>query len=228
MIERGLARLTVIAAHMLFATTRRQLSFANPKLSPYQPIFDTTCIYSVWHDSMLMPLFLGRQPATKALVGRHRDGAFVANSLAALGITCVRGSSSNGGARAVRELLEQTQNCHIVVTPDGPRGPRRSMKVGVAYLASRTGKLVVPTAFACSHAWSWGVGWTDLVVPKPGSIVVALAGEGIFIPPDANRNELNDYSSQIQIEMDRLNSLAVTKAATGERRAGNQKRNEFE
>lgn len=209
MIERCLAWLAVAAARGLFATVRRQLHYADPAQSPYLPPAETTCIYSVWHDSLLMPLFLGRQPATKALVGRHQDGTFLANSLAALGISSVRGSSSKGGAEAVRQLLNETQGSHIVLTPDGPRGPRRTMKSGVAYLASRTGKPVIPTAFACRNSWSWGAGWTDLVVPKPGTLIVAMAGEGIFIPPDATRDELEQCTLRIQAEMDRLNTQAA-------------------
>lgn len=212
-IERGLARLAVVAARGLFATVRRKLHYANPALSPYRPPAETTCIYSVWHDSLLMPLFLGRQPATKALVGRHQDGTFLSNALGALGISSVRGSSSNGGAQAVRQLIDETRGSHIVVTPDGPRGPRRQMKSGIAFLASRTGKLVVPTAFACTSNWSWGAGWTDLVVPRPGSTVVAFAGDGIAIPSEASRDELDQYNGLIQNEMDRLNTLATELAA---------------
>ena len=213
-LEKAVARLAVLAAHGLFATLRKEVRFVDKGLTPYQPVSDVTCIYSVWHDSLLMPLFLGRQPATKALVGRHQDGTFLANSLSALGIGSVRGSSSKGGAEAVRRLLDETAGYHIVVTPDGPRGPRRTMKSGIAYLASRTGKVVVPTAFACSRAWSWGAGWTDLSVPKPGAFVVGLAGKGIEIPPDASREELNEYNERIQQEMDRLN-LEAEEIASG-------------
>lgn len=207
-IERALARLAVVAARALFATVRRKTYFADATLSPYAQPGPVTCIYSVWHDSLLVPLFLGRQPATKALVGRHQDGTFLANSLTALGISSVRGSSSNGGAQAVRQLIDETQGCHIVVTPDGPRGPQRQMKSGIAFLAAHTGKVVVPTAFACTRSWSWGAGWTHLMVPKPGSTVVTFSGTGIAIPQDAARAELNDYTGRIQSEMDRLNLLA--------------------
>lgn len=213
-LERGIAQLAVASARGLFGTVRRRLFFENPSLSPYAPVGESTCIYSVWHDSLLMPIFLGRQPATKALVGRHQDGTFLANSLSAIGISSVRGSSSSGGAEAVRQLIDETRGSHIVVTPDGPRGPRRQMKSGVAFLASHTSKLVVPTAFACTRSWSWGTGWTDLVVPKPGSTVVALAGEGILVPGHVAREELASYNRRIQEEMDRLNSLALELVAS--------------
>lgn len=216
-LERCGARLAVSATRALFSTVRRRLFLAAPELSPYRSPEARTCIYSVWHDSLLMPMFLGKQPATKALVGQHADGAFLATALDAIGIGSVRGSSSRGGAEALRQLIDQTTGFHIVVTPDGPRGPRREMKTGVTYLASKTGKVVVPTAFACSRYWSWGTGWTDLVVPKPGCTVVAIAGQGIAVPSDANREELHEFTQQIQSEMDELNAMAVSIAESGAR-----------
>lgn len=212
-IEWCLARMAVWASTGLFLTVRRRFHFTEPNSSPYEVPSTTRYLYSVWHDSLLMPLFLGRQPATTALVGRHGDAGFLAHALTALGIPSVRGSSSRGGAQAVRTLLQATEGRHIVVTPDGPRGPRRVMKSGVAYLASRTGKPVIPTAFACRRNWSIGTGWTDLVVPRPGTTVYAVAGAAIHVPAEANRSELDDYTRLIQSQMDRLNTHALGLAA---------------
>ncbi len=205
-MERCLARVAVCSSSALFATVRKQFHFAECRTSPYIPVSDTTYIYSVWHDSLLMPLFLGRQPSTMALVGLHNDGTFLANSLSALGIPCIRGSSSRGASSAVHQLLNRTEKHHIVLTPDGPRGPRREMKAGVAYLASRTGKPVVPTAFACRRNWSLGTGWTELRIPKPLTTVYALTGPPLFVPAEATSSELAAYTHQIQLEMDRLDT----------------------
>lgn len=213
LLERCLARLAVCSASALFATVRKRFHFAQTNTSPYIPVTDSTFIYSVWHDSLLMPLFLGRQRSTMALVGLHNDGTFLANSLKALGISSVRGSSSRGGSQAVRQLLTQTAGHHIVVTPDGPRGPRREMKSGIAYIASRTGKPVVPTAFACRDGWSVGRGWTDLLIPKPGTTVYALTGSPISVPSDADSDTLDDFTGLIQAEMDQLNTQACALAS---------------
>lgn len=189
------------------------MTYDAPDTNPYQPSTGRTFIYSVWHDSLFMPLFLGRQPQTVALVGLHQDGTFLAHSLAALGIPAVRGSSSRGGAEAVRELLAETERKHIVVTPDGPRGPRREMKPGIAFLASRTGKAVVPTAFTCRRSWSIGSGWTDLVIPRPWTTVFAIAGEAIQVPPDADKQSLREYTQRIQQAMNDVNAAAEALAA---------------
>lgn len=212
-IERWLASAAVVAGTTLFATVRRQLNFADPETSPYKAPGERTCIYSVWHDSLLMPLLLGRQPRTIALIGMHKDGAFLAHAMELLHIPAVRGSSSRGGAEAVHQLLDRHADHHLVVTPDGPRGPRRVMKPGVAYLASRTGKPVVPTAFACRRCWSIGTGWTDLVIPKPFTMVFAYAAEAISVPADADKRTLREYTEKIQQAMDRLHALASAAAA---------------
>lgn len=213
MIEQWLAGLAVIVGKSVFATVRRKLNYADAETSPYKLPGERTYIFSVWHDSLLMPLLLGRQPRTIALIGMHQDGAFLAHSMQLLNISAVRGSSSRGGAEAVAQLIERQADHHLVVTPDGPRGPRRQMKPGVAYLASRTGKPVVPTAFACRSSWSIGTGWTDLVIPKPFTMIHAYAGEGISVPADADKQTLRHYTQLIQAEMDRLNALAAATAA---------------
>lgn len=214
-IERGVAWMAVAAASTLFATVKRSMSYADPETNPYRLPSHGTFIYSVWHDSLLMPLFLGRQPRTVALVGRHIDGGFLAESMKSLNIATIRGSSSRGGAEAVHQLLENHEDYHIVVTPDGPRGPRREMKPGVAYLASRTGKPVVATAFACRKFWSLGTGWTTLSIPKPWTTVYAMAGEALQVPADADKETLREYTDRIQHEMDRLNALVEKMAAEG-------------
>ena len=95
-----------------------------------------------------------------------------------------------------------------MVTPDGPRGPRRQMSIGIVFLASHTGRAVVPTAYSCSRCWTVKGSWTDLVIPKPFANVFLLAGDPIKVPPALGRDELQQYAVLIQAEMDRLNERA--------------------
>ena len=182
--------------------------FSVPETNPYQPAASGLFVYCVWHDSIVVPVFAGRQPSTTALVGHHRDGSYVAQILKRVGIPSVRGSSSRHGAAALRGLLEQTENDHIVMTPDGPRGPRRQLKPGMAFIASRTGKPVVPTAFSCSRPWFIRGSWTDLMIPSPFSTVYALTGDPIAVSADADRDRIDLMTATIQQDMDRLNRRA--------------------
>ena len=193
---------------MLFRTLRVEFDFEVAETNPYQIAEGQTYIYSVWHDSMVVPVFAGKQPATMALVGRHNDGSYVANILKSVGIPSVRGSSSKGGAAAMRKLIDETKDHHIVLTPDGPRGPRRELKQGLTYLAAKTGKPIVPTAFASTRSWKIDGSWTDLMIPAPFSRVVALVGKPIEIPRKARREELDEFTTMVQNAMDEINERA--------------------
>jgi len=193
---------------LLFKTLRIRLLCVEDAPRPYAQAAGQYFIYPVWHDSMAAPIFSGRQPSMVALVGAHTDGSYVSTVLKSVGIGSVRGSSSRGGSQALRQLLADTEARHIVLTPDGPRGPRRQLKPGLAFMASRTGKAVVPTAFACTHAWYPQGKWTELMIPRPFSTMYCLAGKTIKVPPNASKEELNDFTVLIQAAMNHLNDLA--------------------
>lgn len=220
-VERWLAPMAVFGLKVLFLVVRRRMHLASPVANPYIPAGQETFTYCVWHDSLIAPLFIGRQPSTMALVGGHRDGGFVASCLKWLGIPSARGSASKGGAQAARQLIEESRGYHLVLTPDGPRGPRREMKPGCAFLAAHTGKPVVPTAFVCTRAWYLGTGWTDLMIPKPFSTIHVVTAPGITVPAGASREELQEYTQLIQREMDRINQVAL-ELARPKRHAANE------
>lgn len=109
----------------------------------------------------------------------------------------------------MRQLIHEALGKHIVMTPDGPRGPRRELSAGVVFLASHSGRAIVPTAFTCENGWRFGVGWTDLLVPKPFSKVHLLTGEPIHVLPDADlRSEVARVAAEMLAINDRGDALA--------------------
>ena len=176
----------------------------TPNTNPYDRACADWYLYSVWHDSMIMPVFGGRHLASTALTSQHRDGSFVAGVLRYCNIRTVRGSTNRIRTGAIRELLKTTESSHLVITPDGPRGPNRRMSRGIAFLASRTGRGIVPTGYACSSCWRWRGSWSDLIIPKPFSKVVLMAGAPIFLPPDASADDLQQHQQQLQAAMEQI------------------------
>jgi lysophospholipid acyltransferase (LPLAT)-like uncharacterized protein len=200
---------------LLFATLRIRFYCVNEVARPYSQADGQYFVYPIWHDSMAAPIFSGRQPSMVALVGAHSDGSYVSTILRSVGIGSVRGSSSRGGSQALRQLLADTEGKHIVLTPDGPRGPRRQLKPGLTFMASRTGKAVVPTAFACTSAWHPQGKWTDLMIPRPFSTLYGVAGQPIKVPRKASKVELDEFTRRIQAAMDDLDDLCA-RLAKGE------------
>jgi lysophospholipid acyltransferase (LPLAT)-like uncharacterized protein len=198
------ARLFVAVVKLLFCTVRLRFHEEQTGTSPYLPTISEHFLYCVWHDSTVIPAFAARHRATSALTSRHSDGTFVAKVLTGVGIRPIRGSTNRLTPSAFRELISATEEGHLVITPDGPRGPARTMSLGIVYLASRTGRSIVPTAYACTTCWRFRGSWTTLILPCPFSAVTLLAGTPIHVPPNQTRDELQHHMQAVQIEMDRL------------------------
>ena len=122
--------------------------------------------------------------------------------------TTVRGSTKRGGVEALRQLVNDTAGKHIIVTPDGPRGPRRTLKHGAAFIAAQTGRRLLPGAFVVNRGWRIPGSWTDLLVPMPFTTVYIMTGEPISIPEGISRAELGSYVQAAQQAMDVLNAEA--------------------
>lgn len=108
-------------------------------------------ILAFWHAQQLMIPFGYRGPGSHVLISQHGDGEIIARIIARFGHEAVRGSSTRGGAGALRSLIKLGRSGKdVVVTPDGPKGPRQVAKLGVIQLAKATGLPIVPLGFACS------------------------------------------------------------------------------
>jgi lysophospholipid acyltransferase (LPLAT)-like uncharacterized protein len=162
-------------------------------------------IFVLWHGRLLPLTFAHRGCGHATLVSRSRDGEHLARALAAWGFLPVRGSSSRGGAVAVRELVrEGLAGRSAVLTPDGPRGPRQKMKLGALYAAQQTGLPLIPVSAACSSAWCFDGGWDRFLVPKPWSRVRIAYAAPYFVPADADEAELLRHATAVETILDQL------------------------
>jgi len=108
-------------------------------------------ILAFWHAQQLMVPTGYRGTGANVLISQHQDGEIIARIVSRFGHCAVRGSSTRGGALALRELIRLGRSgADLVVTPDGPKGPRQVAKLGVVQLAKATGLPIVPLAFGCS------------------------------------------------------------------------------
>ncbi len=127
-------------------------------------------ILTFWHDQQLMMLIGHQGKAAHVLISRHGDGEIIARIIARFGHEAVRGSSTRGGAGALRALIKLGRSGrNVAVTPDGPKGPRHIAKLGVIHLAKATGLPIVPAASACSKKNSLRAGtatWSHIRFPE--------------------------------------------------------------
>jgi lysophospholipid acyltransferase (LPLAT)-like uncharacterized protein len=149
---------------------------------------DGPWIVVMWHGRMLplLPLRGHRHRGLSVLVSPSDDGSLAAKLLQRFGNTIVRGSLSRGGARALREMRERLGSGErLVVTPDGPRGPRHGINAGAAWLARATAAPLVPLGVAVDRAWHLS-SWDRFTIPKPFARLVVVYGDPVSLPADAD------------------------------------------
>jgi len=116
-------------------------------------------IVAFWHGRQLMlPLCYGGS-RLYILISAHRDGELIHRIVRRFGFDTIRGSSTRGGMRALRQLARLGRSgADLAVTPDGPRGPRCVAQPGVVELAKLTGLPILPLTVATSKKNSSGAG----------------------------------------------------------------------
>ncbi len=191
------------ACRCLFSTLRYAYQ-APDQVSPYDGAPRRPFLYAVWHDSSVLATYGGRHKNLLALTSRHRDGTFASGVVGFAGVQSIRGSTARSGRVAARQLLRSAQSHSIVITPDGPQGPRRQLSDGIIFLSSRTGNPIVPTAYACTNAWNVPGSWSTLTIPKPFSQVALYVGQPITIPPNLPRTRIAFFRQKVQSAMHAL------------------------
>lgn len=193
---------------LLFFTCRVKVLADAPGISPYEDTGTGRFLYCIWHDQLIMTIFSGRPKKMAGLVSQHQDGSYLSDAMQVLGITPVRGSTNRGGGRALRELIDRTQELHVAITPDGPRGPRHELKSGIVFLASHTGRGIIPTAYTCESCWKFRGSWTDMMVPKPFTKIYVRGGAPFHVPANLSREALDIYRFRLEAQMNRLEAEA--------------------
>lgn len=180
------------AVRVLGATlriTEEGVEAMEPLWAARQPL-----IYAAWHGRILMiPWLSGRferrrgARTVSVLASRSRDGELVARWVSRFGMSVVRGSSSRGGAEALRALTAAVRaGQDVAVVPDGPRGPRERLQAGLVVLAAATGAPVIPLGFAAHPAQRFA-SWDRFLMPLPFARAAVVFGKAATVPRGAER-----------------------------------------
>ncbi len=139
-------------------------------------------IYAFWHNQQAFLLFPYRKRGKVAvLVSMSKDGEFMAKSLPKFNMTAVRGSSSRGGAGALRNLMDAAQKgFNLALTPDGPRGPLYKAQPGILYLAQKTGMTIIAAGVASSNKFAVN-SWDKFQIPLPFGKCAIVYGEPLKV-----------------------------------------------
>lgn len=147
-------------------------------------------ILVAWHNRNILSAFgyLAHKPEEREwspMASASKDGTIASEAMRHLGVTCVRGSSSRRGMRALREMVKLVRSGNdLGITPDGPRGPKYKVQEGVVTSAKLTGAVLVPVSYDAKRKKVLD-SWDGMIVPYPFNELNYVYGEPIEVPRDA-------------------------------------------
>jgi 3-deoxy-D-manno-octulosonic-acid transferase len=166
------------------STIKREPADTDAKLFDQHPQ-----ILAMWHGQfMLLANLKPKRPAeVKAMVSRHGDAEIIGAVLQRFGMDLIRGAGAGkrkrnrGGATAMRESLRALEGgATLAMTADVPPGPARRAGTGIATLAAKSGRPVVPFAIATKHFLKLPT-WSAFTINLPFSTLAIVIGDPVRV-----------------------------------------------
>lgn len=160
------------------------------------PLVDngTARIFCFWHSNLLPMAYLLRGADLTTIASLSKDGKRAGDLVKLWKNNVVFGSSSKGGFSALRQCLRiLNSKKSVVITPDGPKGPREKVKPGVSQLSIISKAPVITISALPSRAWYLN-SWDHFMIPKPFTKIDIVVGE----PLSSDGKSIEEFSEIIE------------------------------
>lgn len=132
-------------------------------------------ILSHFHQDELVLLSLAAAYKIATMTSTSKDGEIVTTVLRLMGIHVSRGSSTRGGAGALRGLIQLCKNgANATFAVDGPKGPIYEPKPGVFEFSRLSKCSIYAGGVYCENAWRFPRAWNKTFLPKPFAKVIVV------------------------------------------------------
>ena len=203
-----LAWLVAVYIEMLIVTVRWR--FENREPVDEAMASPQGLIALFWHGRIAQGIAcrpLLRDKPRRVMISLSRDGEVIALAASRLHIPPIRGSATRdggadkGGAKASREAIGFIrQGGVMVLTPDGPRGPREVLPIGPAQMARMADCPVFIMSLAASPALKLR-SWDEARVPLPFARGCVVLEGPLILPHRADEATLEAARADWQARM---------------------------
>lgn len=169
---------------------------------------NSPCMLMLWHSKLVLVSEILNTHASQfiytAFISKSRDG----DPLAHLATSYTSGRAlrvpHNARHLALNQLIGSIKDKGeiIIITPDGPRGPRGEVKPGIVLAAKETEANVFPFSWKAEQFWQLKT-WDKMRIPKPFTSIDVFFGEPVVMEGDKG----NGYGSDVLLLKNSLDSL---------------------
>ncbi len=175
----------IVGLFRLWGRTLRFREYHSYVTLPREGEEKQSLIVALWHDELFPLVYLHRNNGFVAMISSSKDGEILARAMERLGYATVRGSSSRQGLKALLTAFKEVTNKgnHVILTVDGPRGPRHEAKAGAIFLASKAQVPILPVRVRMSRTKVFEKAWDRFQLPFPFARCEVTYGEPYMVPP---------------------------------------------
>lgn len=141
-----------------------------------------------WHGNIPGVLFLLKPMRAAPIISTSKDGDFVTMMAEMFGSKVARGSSTRGGASALKAILRLAkEGWRPAIAIDGPKGPRHQAKAGIFEISRIIQGPIIPLAAVSDREFVFHRAWDKTALPKPFARVQIVWAEPLpAVPRDAD------------------------------------------
>lgn len=149
-----------------------------------------------WHGEMLPVWKVFSNGNNVSVVSQSKDGEILSAILHRWNYQLIRGSSSKGGSQVIADLENiNLNNNNILITPDGPKGPKNQCKAGAFVVSQRK---QIPLYFVSCNIRCKKIfhkSWDKFQFPLLFSKLEINVSEPLNIPHNASKEDIGQIIS---------------------------------
>ncbi len=156
--------LAYLLMRIIWFTTSKKFHFITP-------IGEEQHVCVCWHGELFMSpqayRAIHKKHPASAIISSHFDGSLIASTLNLFHIRPLRGSSRKGAQQVLLQAFKSIKKGEeVLITPDGPKGPRHHMSDGAIGIALKSKLPIFVMNFRAESFWQFK-SWDQFVIPKP-------------------------------------------------------------
>lgn len=156
-------------------------------------------IIAFWHGKMLPVWFYFKFKNSVGVVSKSKDGQILSDLLEHWNYQLIRGSSSKGGKEVLDSIIDRLNNNTILITPDGPRGPKEEFKPGIFIASNRSGKAFYFVDVKIKNKYIFKKAWDKFEFPMPFTNIYLDIKGPYNVPTSLNKEELNKFIQEFEL-----------------------------
>jgi len=161
------------------------------------------CIMLMWHEELFPVLKACSNQDWTVIVSPSKDGDFLERLITHWGHKTIRGSANDKAVLVLYETIKLAKRNKMTVGSDGPRGPRRHIKIGMLMAAQEAGVPIYLVRIK-ANGFRLHKAWDKSLIPYPFAKVQVLISEPIAIDREIGRDQLKDLGLELNQLLNQL------------------------